>query len=101
MQVRHSGVPSRVALLIDGSTPGSLESQTQLLGFSPDIYSPDYRLVNESLLVHAAAMGVFILPWTVNTRRDMFSLISLGVRGFITDYPNVGVEVLQDVGLAY
>jgi glycerophosphoryl diester phosphodiesterase len=30
-----------------------------------------------------------IIPWTVNTKKDIDALIALGVDGLITDYPNL------------
>jgi glycerophosphoryl diester phosphodiesterase len=30
-----------------------------------------------------------IIPWTVNTKKEIDILISLGVDGLISDYPNL------------
>ena len=35
----------------------------------------------------AKALGLKVIPWTVNERADMERLIALGVDGIITDYP--------------
>lgn len=58
------------------------------LGFTPDIYSPHYALVNPELIHHAKTLGMKVIPWTVNDQEVMRSLIELGVDGIITDYPN-------------
>ena len=58
------------------------------LGFTPTYYSPYYVLVGKGLVDRCHAAGVKIIPWTVNTAKDMRYLIGLGVDGLITDYPN-------------
>ena len=70
------------------------------LGFVPAIYSPDYRLVDAALVAEAHAAGMRVIPWTVNDAEAMARLIGLGVDGLITDYPDVGVEVVARLGLA-
>jgi glycerophosphoryl diester phosphodiesterase len=37
--------------------------------------------------------GVRVVPWTINKVEDMRHLISIGVDGIITDYPNRIVEI--------
>ena len=100
-RTQQSGIPVRTALLVDRNSPGDFGTQINNLGFPPDIYSPEFSLVDESLMVRAAAAGIAVLPWTVNKKSDMLSLISLGVRGMITDYPNRGIQVLRERGLKY
>jgi glycerophosphoryl diester phosphodiesterase len=36
----------------------------------------------------ASALGLQVLPWTVNEAADMDKLIAWGVDGIITDYPD-------------
>ena len=36
----------------------------------------------------ARALGLAVLPWTVNEPADMEMLIDAGVDGLITDYPD-------------
>ena len=46
-------------------------------------------------LVHAAhALGMRLVPWTVNDPREMRALIELGVDGIVTDEPELLREVL-------
>ena len=46
------------------------------------------RNVTAASLAEAQALGVKVIPWTVNERPDMERLIQMGVAGIITDYPN-------------
>lgn len=67
---------------------GSAENHLQELGFTPDIYSPNYHLVNEELISFAKEKGMKVIPWTVNEKSEMKKLIEMGVDGIITDYPD-------------
>jgi glycerophosphoryl diester phosphodiesterase len=51
-------------------------------------------------LADAHALGLKVLPWTVNERGDMRSLIDLGVDGIITDYPDRLREVMAEKKMA-
>lgn len=87
LQAMRALAPStRLALLVENRL--SLDENLALLGFTPQIYSPNHQLVDTQLVqgVHQRAMQ--LIPWTVNEPTDMQRLISLGVDGIITDYPN-------------
>lgn len=84
----------RLALLVDRRTGDSMFDPVEALGFTPSTYSPDHRLVDAALLRGGRQRGLRVVPWTVNEREEMQRLIRLGVDGFITDYPDVGMEVV-------
>lgn len=93
LQYLHQKYPEiKTALLIEGFDKRSLEEQLKVLGFTPTIYSPEYSLVNDTLVKNCHYKGIRIIPWTVNTKEDIEKLRSLGVDGIITDYPNLFVE---------
>lgn len=52
------------------------------------VWSPLYRNAKPDDVAAAKALGLKVLPWTVNERADMERLIALGVDGLITDYPD-------------
>jgi glycerophosphoryl diester phosphodiesterase len=74
------------ALLIDN--PNGVQINLEALGYTPDIYSPYYRMVTANVVDTVHDMGMKIIPWTVNDTTTMKALIGLGVDGIITDYPN-------------
>ena len=47
----------------------------------------------------AQALGLKVLPWTVNNPAEMARLIDMGVDGLITDYPDRALPVLAAKGL--
>jgi glycerophosphoryl diester phosphodiesterase len=65
------------------------------LGFQPDIYSPNYLLVNEETVKYCHAKGIKIIPWTVNEIADLEKLKDFNLDGIITDYPNRAIEVFR------
>lgn len=52
------------------------------------VWSPNQRSVTAASLAEAQALGLKVIPWTVNERPDMERLIQMGVAGIITDYPD-------------
>ncbi len=70
-----------------------LEENLRLLGFTPDVYSPNYRLVDEEMVKEVHAKGMKIVPWTINDTKTMKTITNMGVDGLITDYPNRAVTV--------
>ena len=52
------------------------------------VWSPLRRNAKADDVAAAKALGLKVIPWTVNERADMERLIALGVDGIITDYPD-------------
>ena len=73
----------------------NMEEHLNHLGFIPSIYSPYYKLVDTSVVDLAHSKGMKIIPWTINTLEEMDMLRDLNVDGIITDYPDVGMQLLN------
>jgi glycerophosphoryl diester phosphodiesterase len=67
----------------------SIDQNIEDLGFTPDVYSPYFKLLSEEKVVKIHSLGMKVVPWTVNTKKDMENLIKMGVDGIITDYPDI------------
>lgn len=94
LQILHKTDPSvTTALLVFNGD--SFRSNVQTLGFIPDIYSPNFILVNRKLIKKCRSLGIKIIPWTVNEIRKMKQMKRLGVDGIITDYPDIAVKYLR------
>lgn len=63
------------------------------------IWSPSFRDLTVGRIMEAKALGLTVVPWTVNDPAEMARLIDEGVDGLITDYPDRGRAVLQAKGL--
>jgi glycerophosphoryl diester phosphodiesterase len=63
------------------------------------VWSPFWRNVTPENVKEAHALGLKVLPWTVNNPAEMARLIDIGVDGLITDYPDRALPVLAAKGL--
>ncbi|MES2784911.1 MAG: glycerophosphodiester phosphodiesterase [Pseudomonadota bacterium] len=59
------------------------------------VWAPNGGALTEPLLKEAQALGLQVIPWTVNTPADMERFIAWGVDGIITDYPDRLRAVMQ------
>lgn len=64
------------------------------------VWSPFYGEVTADNVREAVALGLEVIPWTVNETVDMVRLIEIGVHGIITDYPDRLRQVMADKKLA-
>ena len=88
LQYVHEQYPKlKTALMIDEKE--DFENNIKDLGYIPTVYSPYSVLVGKGLVDRCHAAGIKIIPWTVNSIKQMNYMVGLGVDGVITDYPNL------------
>ena len=63
------------------------------------IWSPFWRNATPSLVAEAHALGLKVLPWTVNDPADIAAQIDAGADGIITDYPDRARTVMSAKGI--
>lgn len=76
----------KISFLLSGSK--SPQKVLDELGFTPDVFSPSYKRINQSAVEEWHKLGVKVIPWTVNDISDIKKVIGMGVDGLITDYPD-------------
>lgn len=59
-----------------------------------DVVSPYFKELSPQLVDEAHELGMKVVPWTVNSVRDMNMLIDMGVDGIISDKPWLLRDVL-------
>ena len=72
------------------ATVGSVPACVAAEGGS--IWAPEFDVLTEALIEEAHALGLLVLPWTVNQPADMDRLIGWGVDGLISDRPDLGLK---------
>jgi glycerophosphoryl diester phosphodiesterase len=87
LQIFRNQYPSfPLAYLVDNGQ--SLDENLKVLGFHPEIYSPNYITIDRHSIQSSHLLGIKIIPWTVNHRDHIYNLVKWGVDGIITDYPD-------------
>ncbi len=64
------------------------------------VWSPNFNNLTEALVKQSKALGLPVIPWTVNNPADMDRLVKWGVDGIITDYPDRLRLVMQANAIA-
>lgn len=82
----HKKYPKvRLCALVDNTK--SVAANLNDLGFSPSIYSVNYKVLKQSQVRELRDRRIRVIPWTVNEIGEMKKLKDWGVDGFITEYP--------------
>lgn len=92
LQALHKKWPKQQTALLIGNQQSFADNIAEL-GFVPDIYSPNFKLVTAGLVKEAHAKKVKVLPWTVDEEADLQEMLSLGVDGIITNYPDRLIKI--------
>lgn len=61
----------------------------KFLSFTPQIYSPEHHLVTPELVKECHALGMKVIPWTVNSKERLEELKKMGIDGVISDDPRI------------
>lgn len=94
LQVLHKqDTTVKTALLVFNAD--GMEKNIQRLGFVPDIYSPNFILVNNKLVKACHQRDMQVIPWTVNEEKKMKQMKKLKTDGLITDYPDKAIRLLR------
>ncbi len=72
-----------------------VQTNLNLLGFTPEIYSPLHTLLTQQVVEEIHQKGMKLVPWTVNETERMKELLIWGVDGIITDYPDKAIRFQQ------
>lgn len=93
IQEVYNRYPGVVTGFLTSRKDATLQENLAAIGFTPDIYSPQYKIATRALVKEAHSHGMKLVPWTVNTLDEMKELKAMEVDGIITDYPNLFSEL--------
>ena len=77
---------------------GSVPRLIQATGAA--IWSPCSNDIDADSVAEAQALGLQVVVWTVNNEAEMRRMITLGVNGMISDYPDILRRVVGEAGFA-
>jgi glycerophosphoryl diester phosphodiesterase len=60
------------------------------------VWAPLYLDLTQETLAEAQALGLSVVPWTVNRPEDMRRLLRWGVDGLISDRPDLARAILAE-----
>lgn len=87
--------PVRLPLALLVANPDGIEKNIGKLGFQPDVYSPNYLLVDEATVKFCREKRIKIIPWTVNEISDLQRMKQFHLDGIITDYPDRAIKIFR------
>jgi glycerophosphoryl diester phosphodiesterase len=64
-----------------------------------NVLAPEHSMVDQEFVDRAHALGLKVIPWTINDADVMRAQIAIGVDGIITDRPAVARSVLTQFGI--
>lgn len=84
-----------VGWLLWEQDPSSALTQSHILGFSA--VHPHYKTVDAALILQARELDLKVNTWTVNARRSLKELVTLGVDCLITDKPARARAIVDEI----
>jgi glycerophosphoryl diester phosphodiesterase len=94
----RDGMPSPWLAGLDAAAHGNSVPRL-VVAAGGTIWSPNFRDLTEAIVAEARALGLTLLPWTVNDAPTMERLIAWGVDGIITDRPDILRGVMAARGM--
>ena len=90
IQYLHANYPSvKTSFLIGDTKLNSLNEILTELGYTPNIISPEYKLIDKQFITDCHQKGIKVIGWTVNDRIKIKELYDMGIDGIISDYPTM------------
>lgn len=96
LQAARQAAPSQALCLLTEEAVPAAELFGQL-GFVPEVFGPDYRLLSSALIQKLSATypQLRLVPWTINELPALQQAVQWGVSGITTDYPDRLLDLLH------
>jgi glycerophosphoryl diester phosphodiesterase len=91
----HIQAPNLRLVLLNEDSSKTAELKLRELSFKPFGYSPNFTLIDESVVTYCTANKIELIAWTVNEKKDLEKMQMLGVKHIITDYPELALKILR------
>jgi len=98
LAVVQAEAPEIATVYLTGArmAPGALARIRELGGRT---WSPNFNSVDAARMAEARALGLRVVPWTVNAPADIAAMLELGVDGIISDRPDLVRAEMQRRGM--
>ena len=87
--------PVKLPLVLLVENKDGIQRNIERLSFQPDVYSPNFSLVDQATVDYCRQRGIMIVPWTINEVSDMEAMRKFNLDGIITDYPDRAVKIFR------
>lgn len=92
----HEAYPDiRLSYLVEGKGIDFSSFMAQL-NFTPQVISPDHKIVNDDFVEKAHRKKMSVIPWTVDDKKEVLRLKKLGVDEIISNQPDSVVLWLKE-----
>ncbi|MFM9984794.1 MAG: glycerophosphodiester phosphodiesterase family protein [Flavobacteriales bacterium] len=91
----HIQAPNLRLVLLNEDATKTAESKLRELSFKPFGFSPNFTLIDESVVAYCITNKIELIAWTVNEKKDLEKMQQLGVKHIITDYPERALELFH------
>ena len=65
------------------------------LNFTPDWLSPEFVIVDQTMVDNCRKAGIRLVPWTVDNEADIRRILDLHVEAIITNYPDRVLKITR------
>lgn len=90
LKIMHRKYPQvQTSFLVGDKETASLDDQLKRIGYTPEYYSPNYKIVTPELVQECHQRKIKIVPWTIDDIATIRQQADMGVDGIITDYPDL------------
>ncbi|MEO1438167.1 MAG: glycerophosphodiester phosphodiesterase family protein [Bacteroidota bacterium] len=96
LEAIHQQSPDQITAYLVSNNKTVAENLA-LLSFLPEIYSPNHLFLTPKDVQDAHNKKMKVIPWTINSVKDMMTQIKMGVDGIITDYPDRLMQLITNV----
>ncbi len=96
LRLAHAQLSSKLALCLLSENGQPWPAAIAELGFQPNVFGPNYDSVTPAAVAELRSLSpdTALVPWTVNNPLDMQRLMSMGVDGLTSDYPDRLLAIL-------
>lgn len=93
--IRENTSKFSISVLIEPEDNNEIDLNLEKLGFKPDIWSPNFKVLSLAKVEYLHSLGIKVIPWTVNSEAEMDKIYAYGCDGLITDYPNRAIKYIK------